>query len=636
MKCRVRFLPDDVEVEVERGETILRAAERAGVYVNSICGGEGLCGKCRVIVKEGDVRSRPTALLSREEIRKGYCLACLTEVLSDLIVEVPVESRLEGRPVLVGEEAVRFGRISPKLVPYKHDPLSKKVFLELPPPSLEDNLSDLDRIYRGLAGKGYSYPVMQTGLFNLKRLARLLRESDWKVTVTLGRRGGTVELVQFEPGDTSRDNYGVAVDIGTTTIAAHLVDLNTGRTLGTQARYNSQIKYGEDVISRIIYADNEEDGLSKLHGSVVKDINDLIGALVEEADVHLHDVTYLMCAGNTTMIHFLLEMDPSNIRREPYIPTANSVPVIRAAEVGIAINGRGLLGCVPGVGSYVGGDITAGILASGMHRREELSLYIDMGTNGEVVLGNKDWLICCSASAGPAFEGGGIRCGMRATEGAIEKMVITEDGRAIWKVIGKGKPRGICGSGLIDAVAEMLKAGVINRSGKIERDGRWNVREGEDGYEVVLVPAEETGTGRDIVITEADLATFIRSKGAIYAAANTLMSHLGFSFEDLDTVYISGGFGNYLDVQNAILIGLLPDLPPGKFKFIGNGSITGAEMCLLSEEALGEVEELARKMTYFELSTDPKFMDEFSLALFLPHTNLEKFPSAVALLERRR
>ncbi|RKY62086.1 MAG: ferredoxin, partial [Candidatus Latescibacterota bacterium] len=368
MTCRVRFLPDDVEVQVERGETILRAAELAGVYVNSICGGEGLCGKCRVIVREGEVRSRPTALLSREEIRRGYCLACLTEVLSDLVVEVPVESRLEGRPVLVGEEAIRFGRISPKLVPYRHDPLSKKVFLELPPPSLEDNLSDLDRIYRELVKKGYSYPVMQTGLFNLKRLAGLLREGDWKVTVTLGRRGGTVELVQFEPGDTSKDNYGVAVDIGTTTIAAHLVDLNTGETLGTQARYNSQIRYGEDVISRIIYADNEEGGLMRLHQSVAKDINDLIGALVEEVGVHLHDVTYVMCAGNTTMIHFLLEMDPSNIRREPYIPTATSVPVIRAAEVGVAINGRGLLGCVPGVGSYVGGDITAGILASGMHK----------------------------------------------------------------------------------------------------------------------------------------------------------------------------------------------------------------------------------------------------------------------------
>ncbi len=634
MTCRVRFLPDDVEVQVERGETILRAAELAGVYVNSICGGEGLCGKCRVIVREGEVRSRPTALLSREEIRRGYCLACLTEVLSDLVVEVPVESRLEGRPVLVGEEAIRFGRISPKLVPYRHDPLSKKVFLELPPPSLEDNLSDLDRIYRELVKKGYSYPVMQTGLFNLKRLAGLLREGDWKVTVTLGRRGGTVELVQFEPGDTSKDNYGVAVDIGTTTIAAHLVDLNTGETLGTQARYNSQIRYGEDVISRIIYADNEEGGLMRLHQSVAKDINDLIGALVEEVGVHLHDVTYVMCAGNTTMIHFLLEMDPSNIRREPYIPTATSVPVIRAAEVGVAINGRGLLGCVPGVGSYVGGDITAGILASGMHKREELSLYIDMGTNGEVVLGNRDWLICCSASAGPAFEGGGIKCGMRATEGAIEKIVITEDGRAIWKVIGRGRPRGICGSGLIDAVAEMLKAGVINRLGKFAKDGRWDIREGEDGLEVVLVPARETATGKDIVITEADLATFIRSKGAIYAAANTLMSHLGFSFEDLDTVYISGGFGNYLDVQNAVLIGLLPDLPPAKFRFIGNGSITGAEMCLLSEDALKEAQDIARKMTYFELSTDPRFMDEFSSALFLPHTNLERFPSAVALLKR--
>jgi len=626
----VLFMPSQQMAAVEEGETLLTAAERAGVYVNSICGGEGLCGKCRLILQRGRVDSQPTALLTRDEIRQGYVLACQTRVHSDVVVEVPPESRLEGRPQLMREEAIRFAGVAPRregAKVYEFAPLCQKQLLEVSLPSLQDNLADLERVFRAIRQK-HNYPVMQTGLFNLQHLAPLLRENDWRITATLGQRGGTLEVVQFEAGDESQTNYGVAVDIGTTTVSANLVDLVSGEILGAQACYNSQIRYGEDVISRIIYA-AEEDGLDRLGEAVTGDINTLVLALVEEAGIDLHDVTYMVAVGNTTMIHFLLRMDPRNIRREPYIPTATRPPVIRATEVGVTISGRGLLCPLPGVGAYVGSDVVADVLSSGMSQDEELSLLFDIGTNGEVVLGNKEWLICCSASAGPAFEGGGMECGMRAMEGAIERVAVTPSDRIVYQTIGGARSRGICGSGLIDLVAELFRADYIDKAGRFQMDSRPHLREGEDGREFVLVPAEQSGTGQDVVITEPDIAIFVRSKGAVYTAAETLLEHLGLSFEDVERVYISGGFGNYLDIANAITIGLMPDLPRERFHFIGNGALAGARMALLSREALEEVERIASLTTYFDLSTDPKFMQDFSRSLFIPHTDVEKFPSVV-------
>ncbi len=630
MSYVVLFMPSQELAAVEDGETLLVAAERAGVYVNSICGGEGLCGKCRLVLQRGEVDSQPTALLTRDEIRQGYVLACQTRVHSDVVVEVPPESRLEGRPRLVKEEALRFAGVAPRregAKVYEFDPLCQKQLLEMSPPTLQDNLADLERVFRAICQK-HNYSVMQTGLVNLRRLASLLRQNDWQVTATLGQRGRTLEVVQFEGGDERGDNYGVAVDIGTTTVSANLVDLVSGEILGTQACYNSQMRYGEDVISRIIHA-AEEDGLDRLGEAVTGDINTLVLALVEEAEVDLHDVTYMVAVGNTAMIHFLLRMEPRNIRREPYIPTATHPPVIRAAEVGVTISGRGLLCPLPGVGAYVGSDVVADVLSSGMSQDEELSLLFDIGTNGEVVLGNREWLICCSASAGPAFEGGGMECGMRATEGAIERVAVTPSDRIVYQTIGGARSRGICGSGLIDLVAELFRADYIDKAGHFQMGGRPHLREGKDSREFVLVPAEQSGTGQEVVVTEPDIAIFVRSKGAIYTAAETLLAYLGLDFEDVERVYISGGFGNYVDIANAVTIGLMPDLPPEKFHFIGNGALAGARMVLLSREALAEVERIAEAMTYFDLSTDPKFMQDFTRSLFIPHTDVEKFPSVI-------
>ncbi len=630
---KVSFSPDNKSVKVKRGTTLLDAAIAAGVYVNSICGGDGICGKCRLIVKKGEVHSEPTVLLNREEIQKGYVLACKTTVRGNVEVEIPLESRIEGKQI-VDEDARRFRRLYGAGVGeaalFTHSPLATKLHFKLGPPSLQDNLGDLQRLYREIRKK-QKVPIMQTGLANLKKLGKLLRESDWDITVTLGKRNGTTEVVQIEPGNTADRNYGIAVDVGTTTIVSHLIDLNTEQTVDAQATYNSQISYGEDVISRIIYAQEKNGGLEKLSQAVTDNINNLISNSVADKGVKLHDVTAVILAGNTTMTHLLLGLDPTFIRRDPYIPSATSVPVIRAAEVGIKINPRGLLACLPGVSSYVGGDITAGVLASGIADTDSISMLIDIGTNGEAVLGNKDWLVCCSCSAGPAFEGSGVKYGMRATRGAIERVNITPppDCDVDCATIGGAKPRGICGSGLIDCISELLRVGSIDRSGRFDEAFSCpRLRRNEDGeQEFVLVWASETDIGKDIVITQADISNLIRAKAAIYAGASILLNSMGFAFNDIDYIYIAGGFGNYLDIRKAVLIGLLPDIPLEKFQFIGNGSINGAKMCLLSYDAYARADEIAKKMTYFELSADNRFMEEYVSAMFLPHTDLDLFPS---------
>ena len=625
-KHQITFLPDDRSTTIEEHQTLLEAAAQVGVYINQVCNGDGVCGRCRVVVRQGDVSTASTAHLGRDELEAGSVLACLTHPKSDVTVEVPLESRLEGGPKS-DRDTSRFSAHqvlmdAPEWFP--HDPLSQKRFLQMPAPTLEDSASDMDRVLREIQ-RDENIPNLQIEMAPLRGLSTQIRENDWQLTATLGRRDGMLEVMQLEGGDTSARNYAVAVDIGTTTVVAHLVDLVNNRTLGQQAAYNAQIQFGEDIIARIMYGRTAE-GLERLTSSVITDINHLIAGLVESTGVNPHDITCVLCAGNTTMTHLLLGLDPANIRLEPYVPLAVTPPVIRAAEAGITVNPRGLLACVPSIACYVGGDVVAGVLVSGLARSEEPSLFIDVGTNAEIVVGNQDWMVCCAASAGPTFEGGGISCGMRATRGAIERLNIGKGGRISYSVVGGGKPIGLCGSGLIDTVASLLRSGNLERSGLLMRDHD-RVREGDDGPEFVLVDAEQTANGRDLAITQADIQNFIRSKGAIYHASECLLESVGLTFADLSNVYISGGFGNYLDIAKAITIGMLPDLPMEHFQFIGNGSVQGAKMLLLSYEAQRAMEIIASRMTYIELSTDPKFMNEYTSALFLPHTDIERFPS---------
>jgi uncharacterized 2Fe-2S/4Fe-4S cluster protein (DUF4445 family) len=637
-KFKVTFYPDNKTVEVEKGKSILSAAISAGAYINSSCGGDGVCGRCKVILKKGQVLTQPSGRISLEERKEGVYLACLSTVQSDLEIEVPVASRLDFEKLTALEIDLRLKGLyseAEEVEPaesvlgegiFVHSPLATKLYLELPKPDLEDKISDLERLYRKIRSI-QDIPVMQTGLSNIRRLGELLRSSDWKVTVTMGKRNGTTEIVLIEPGDTSDKNFGLCFDIGTTTISGQLVDLNSKKILGTKATYNKQASFGSDVITRIIYA-QEEDGLEKLHHAVIDGMNQMIQELIQEHKVDLNAVNCILCAGNTTMIHLLLRVEPTYIRREPYVPTANFVPTIRAAEAGIKINPRGLLSCVPGVSSYVGGDTTAGILASGLYQQEDLSILIDIGTNGEIALGNKDFLLACAASAGPAFEGSGVTCGMRASRGAIQKVKIDPKGfKVSYNTIGEAKARGICGSGYIDIIAQMLQAGLIDKSGKIKAEDSKRIRNGASGREFVIAFKEETDCASDILITEADIENLKRSKAAIYSASAILIKHISLDFSKIKKIFIAGGFGTYLDVENAIRIGLLPDLDRARFIFIGNSSLAGARQILLSYEAMRKADEIARKITYFELSVDPGYMDEYMAALFFPHTDLSKFPS---------
>lgn len=633
------FNPHPTKVEVNKGRDLLSAAVEASVYINSSCGGDGVCGRCKVIIKSGNIKTEPSGRISLQERGKGYVLACQTTVHSDVEVEVPQESRLDLDKIseddakllrLKGiysqavdvDEAVRIIKEDV----FTHSPLATKLYLELPPPSLTDTVSDLERLYREIR-KNRTIPIMQTSLTNIKRLGRLFRESDWKVTVLLGKRNGTVEIVSIEPGNTHDKNYGIALDIGTTTVTGQLVNLNTKEVLGTKATHNKQATFGSDVITRIVYA-RQTEGLERLHHAVIDNINAIIKELVRENNINLNNINAVSCAGNTTMAHLLLRVDPTFIRREPYVSTANFVPVIRAAEAGVKINPRGLLACVPGVSTYVGGDITAGVLASGLNRSDGLCMLIDVGTNGEIVLGNKDWMVSCAASAGPAFEGSGVKCGMRAAKGAIERVKITNCNKVETSTIAAAKPKGICGSGYIDCLAELLRKSIIDRNGKFaESQSCPRIRTTPEGKEFILVFREEADVDYDIVITEADIDNLKRSKAAIYAATSILLKKLNLGFKDIEKFYIAGGFGTYLDIDKAISIGLISDLERERFSFIGNSSLVGSREILLSSQAKVEAEQIAKKMTYIELSVEPAYMDEYVSALFFPHTDLARFPT---------
>jgi len=438
------------------------------------------------------------------------------------------------------------------------------------------------------------------------------------------------EITDLEPGDTTARNFAFAVDVGTTTVVAHLIDLRTGQTLGATARYNSQATYGGDVIRRIMWATNEPDGLAKLQSLIVTDINELIHILLNRYHVARGDVSLITAAGNTTMLHMLLGVDPAWIRREPYVGAIYHPPPFRAAEVGLQISPRGLLYCLPSISSYVGADITAGVLATGGHESEKLYLLVDIGTNGEIVVGNRDWSVCASASAGPAFEGTDTRHGMRAARGAIDHVHHIECRRPpSYSTIDSAPPIGICGTGYIDLLAELTRSGLMDKTGRLNVDGECNrIRLGpQEVPEYVLATSNESGNGIDITITQEDIANMVRAKAAIYAAARVLMNSLSLSFEDIREVRMAGAFGNYLNLENAVAIGLLPDLPADRMQFVGNASIHGAKLSALSTEKMQDARTIAAGMTYFELSTDPTFMDEFSAACFFPHTHLEMFPS---------
>ncbi len=641
---KVNFLPDNITVEVEKGENLLRTAMQGEVHVTATCGGSGTCGKCRVVLEKGQVEAAETELLTKEEKEKGYHLACLCKVVEDIEVRIPVEARRGERAVLDRlKEAAAFGTMLTTedihaLADFKVDPLIKKFYVEVDTPTLSNNADDLSRLLLALKKQNPEprtpNPELIVDYDVLIDLADKLREQDFKVTVSTLTLGNNHTITRVEPGDTTQNNLALAYDIGTTTLYAEVIDLNNGEILGSSSDYNPQISFGEDVISRIVFS-TKENGLEKLQKVAIDDFNKLSAEALKKSQRSSDEISIVTAAGNTTMAHIFLGITPKNIRKEPYIPTVTHWPAVKSSRVGLNVPSSSRTFVLPGRASYVGGDITAGILASGMYNTEKLTLYIDVGTNGEIVLGNKDWLMTCSCSAGPAFEGGTIRHGTRATIGAIEQVRLNwEDYEPMILTIGQAKPVGLCGSGLITALAELFLAGVINPRGKINLDlPTERTREGQYGPEYVLVYKEYTRVGHDIVITEVDIDNLIRAKAAIYAGITTLIEGAGLTIDDLEQVFIAGGFGNYLELDKAMLIGLFPETDGGKVKFLGNGSLLGARLAAISTEAHKEMDEIAKRMTYLELSVDPSFMDRYMAALFLPHTDVNLFPTVKKLLE---
>jgi len=612
---------------------LLEAAHKAGIYLSSICGGDGYCGKCKVIIDEGQFQSKPTALLTPDEVRENVVLACQTKVLSDMVITVPKSHTLETSQILMDTDAHRFSELAGEVREglFEFDPLVRKICLEMSPPTVQDHTADHERLYLAIREQ-IDAPIMQTGFRILQKLSGLLQSCDYMVTVTVGRRGDTTEVIEVEPGNHCKSNFAVGVDLGTTTVVAHLIDLTNVTTIDTEATYNSQINFGEDYIRRIIYAE-ENNAFDEMQNRIVHDVNNLIVTLATRQKVDLHDITAIVCAGNTAMVHFLLNLDSTRIRREPYVASAGFVPPIRAAEAGIQINKRGLLYCLPSVAAYVGSDIVAGVLSSRVFTSKGICLFADIGTNGEVVLGNRDWLVCASSSAGPAFEGSGVKHGMRAGAGAIEKLSILEDGSIEFKTIGGNTPVGICGSGLLDTLAELFVSGFIDRTGRFSIDPSVDKRltEGDEGLQFQLAPAVDDH--HEIVTTQADIDNLVRSKAGVFASIRVLMESTQTRVEDLEAVYLAGGFGNFLNVRQAVTIGMLPDVPIEKIHFVGNTSIAGAKAVLLSQQALEAAEKIAGSMTYFDLMSHPGYMEEFIRASFLPHTDLSLFPS---VMERQK
>jgi len=640
---RVTFLPGNRQTMLPDGETLLQGAMEAGVHVNASCGGEGQCGKCRVIIEAGTVEGGTSEALSEEDLQKGYRLACLSRVKSDLAVRIPVESELDARVLNHPHPSRHTAKIQQINLDDLKDrglfiPPVEKRYLELPVPSARDNLADTSRLISFLKQRYHEHRLV-VSLPVIRKLPDILRKADFKVTATLTRpvvEGGKNQIINVEPGDTSQRNYAIAVDIGTTTVYGQLIDLISGDILSEYGDFNGQISYGEDIISRIMYAE-KPGGLDKLHEVVTRTINKIIYKIVNRSGVNRTEVSTITLAGNTTLTQILLKVDPRHIRRSPYVPASTLYPLIRAVDLGLDLADHTTALVYPNISSYVGGDIIAGIMGSGIYLSDLLTLYIDIGTNAEIVIGNRDWFACAACSAGPAFEGGGIQCGMRAMEGAIEYFSINPRTLEPMNLtIGNVRPKGICGSGLINMVAALFEAGVINNRGKFNQDlDSPRIRDIDGVSEYVLAWRHETQVDRDIVLTELDINNLIRTKGAIYSGCQTLLEEVGLTLSSLDRIVLAGGFGSHVDVDKAMTIGLLPEIDPERITYIGNGSMMGARICCLTNRIRKDVVEVMKKTTNFELSETPSYMQHYVAALFLPHTDLGLFPKLKARLEAR-
>lgn len=641
----VQFDAVKTPVLVPTGTLISEAAHLAGVEIGQPCGGQGRCGRCTVQVLSGTVRRRSALRLSPEDLSQGFALACQTIIESDLLIAIPPQEKIERRLVtdrVAAEVSPPFG-YNPDL-----DQTMRRVVLRMQPPRLDDQTDDLSRLKTALRQQS-GLTQVDVSLSTLRQLGELLRSADWEVTAVVEVIGGPTSgrlqerLVALFPRIVFDDEplWGIAIDIGTTTVTLLLVDLMTGQVSSQVAEYNGQIARGEDVISRIIYS-SKNGGLQELQNRILVTINSLIELACKRANAVPTEIVKASVAGNSTMVHLFLAIPAAQIRLSPFITAANHIPSVRASEIGLNIYPEATVDCLPGVSSYVGADISGGVYAAGMDDTEKLTLFIDVGTNGEIVLGDREWLMTCACSAGPAFEGAGVLHGMRATRGAIEEVWIASPSshhpyEPTYRVIGGGKVRGICGSGLISLLAELFITGVVDKAGSINinlASINPRIRSGDHGPEYVVAWSAETENAKDIVITNVDIDNLKRAKAAIYAGFKILAESAGVPLELVEQLLIGGSFGKYINVEKAIQIGLLPDLPWERFQFLGNTSVRGAYFALLDYKAREKIADIASRMTYIELSADNSFYEAFTSALFFPHTDLASFPTVEAAIEK--
>ena len=620
------------------GETLLETARAANVAIDAPCSGNGSCGKCRVKLLEGTVEGLQTSHITDEDYAAGWRLSCASKVSSDVTVMVPdiasaYQSRMKTADLSTGEEVAIFTRLEEDLkaagVDFSNDFMETEVTME--EPTLEDTMPDTERLTMALEGAlgcdkvCLSYPTVH-------KLARVLRQSGFHVAVAGTLKDGVFHAMDVRNANEPQPMCGLAIDIGTTTVSAVITDLKTGRLLAKGSGGNGQIRYGADVINRIV-EQGRKGGVERLQKAIVEEtLQPLTRALCASAKIDADCILRCCVASNTTMNHLLLGVDADPVRMEPYIPTFFHWDGLKAGDIRFVANPDAKVVLAPNIGSYVGGDITAGTLTSRIWDKDEFSLFIDLGTNGEIVFGNRDFMMSCACSAGPAFEGGDISCGMRATDGAVEAVTIDRETlEPTLSIVGKEgqKPVGICGSGIIDVIAELYRTSAISAKGHFVRENRRILRDEHGMGRYVLAFSNESDTGREIAITEVDIECFIRAKGAIFSAIHIMLSSLDMDVSVLEHIYVAGGIGSGINMENAVRIGMFPDVDRALFQYIGTSSLAGAYALVLSNAAEEKVHELASNMTYLELSTEPKYMEEFVAACFLPHTNKELFPSSV-------
>ena len=626
-----------VVIECNQGDNLLELARRANVAIDAPCSGNGSCGKCRVKLLEGEVDTIPSRHITAEEFEAGWRLSCNCKVQSDCVVFVPdiasaYQSRMKTADLSSPKEIAIFEDCQNNL---KESGIEftnsfRSVVVEMDEPTLDDTMPDNERLTWAIQSA--------LGVENVKipfsvmvKLAQTLRLNRFKVCVKGELQGDTFLCMEVcDPADTAI--VGCAIDIGTTTVTMVLTDLETGKLLAKGSSGNGQIRYGADVINRII-EQGKNGGKKKLQDAIVKEtLVPIIANLCRTAGISARSILRLCVAANTTMNHLFVGVDAESVRMEPYIPSFFAWEGMLAGDLKLPANPLAPVIIAPNIGSYVGGDITAGTLATGLWDKDEMSLFIDLGTNGELVFGNRDFMMSCACSAGPAFEGGDISCGMRATDGAIEACVIDKETmEPTLTIVGEAgqKPVGICGSGIIDIISELFRCSIFNARGLFDREGDRVKRDAHGMGRYVLATAEESETGREISINEVDIDNFIRAKGAIFSAIDTMLQSVDMTPECIDKVYVAGGIGSGINMKNSVNIGMLPDVELEKYQYIGNSSLTGAYAMVMSDEAKDKCTELGANMTYLELSTYPGYMDSFVAACFLPHTNSSLFPNSI-------